>query len=121
MHRKSQLTTGQNPCGANSSSQTTSILMRILLLPRLIAATFISIVLGLATGASAQTAQWVKQMGTGGISNGVSSDAAGNAYATGIVSNTGLFEDVVIPCDVSDVFLPKYSVNATLLLVVICG
>ena len=44
----------------------------------------------LTAGAYAQTAQWVKQMGTGGISNGVSSDAAGNAYATGIVSNPGL-------------------------------
>ena len=41
------------------------------------------ILLVLAGNVSAQTAQWVKQMGTGGISNGVSSDAAGNAYATG--------------------------------------
>ena len=71
--------------------------------------------------AHAQTAQWVKQMGTGGISNGVSSDAAGNVYATGIVSNPGLFEDVVIPCEVSDVFLTKYDVNGTLLWATIGG
>ena len=48
-------------------------------------------------------------MGTGGISNGVSSDAAGNAYATGMVSNPGLFDNLVIPCNVSDVFLAKYD------------
>ena len=58
---------------------------------------------------SAQTAQWVKQMGTSGISNGVSSDAAGNAYATGAVGSPGLFDDVVIPCNVSDVFLARYD------------
>ena len=46
---------------------------------------------------SAQTAQWVKQMGTGGISNGVSSDAAGNAYATGTISNPGLFDNITVP------------------------
>jgi len=71
--------------------------------------------------AHAQTAQWVKQMGTGGISNGVSSDAAGNVYATGTVSNPGLFEDVVIPCEVSDVFLAKYDVNGALLWVTLGG
>jgi len=94
--------------------------MRILL-PRLIAVTFVSIALGLAAGASAQTAQWVKQMGTGGISNGVSSDAAGNAYATGIVSNPGLFEDIVIPCQVSDVFLAKYDTSGNLVWVTLGG
>lgn len=71
--------------------------------------------------AGAQTAQWVKQMGTGGISNGVSSDAAGNVYATGIVSNPALFEDVVLPCEASDVFLTKYDVNGTLLWATIGG
>ncbi len=65
--------------------------------------------LAVSAGASAQTAQWVEQMGTGGISNGVSSDAAGNAYATGLVSNPGLFDNLVIPCNVSDVFLAKYD------------
>ncbi len=75
-----------------------------------------------ATSASAQTAaQWVKQMGTGGISNGVSSDAAGNAYATGIVSNPGLFESVVIPCQVSDVFLSKYDPSGNLQWVTLGG
>src|SRR6478752_100112 len=77
--------------------------------------------LSFASNVFAQTAQWVKQMGTGGISNGVSSDAAGNVYATGIVSNPGLFEDVVIPCEVSDVFLTKYDVNGTLLWATIGG
>ena len=60
-------------------------------------------------------------MGTGGISNGVSSDAAGNAYATGTVSNPGLFEDLVIPCQVSDVFLAKYDGTGNLLWVTIGG
>lgn len=62
-----------------------------------------------SANASAQTAQWVKQMGTGGISNGVSSDAAGNTYATGFISNPGLFDDLNIPCNASDVFLAKYD------------
>ena len=87
----------------------------------LMAVTFISIVLGIAADASAQSAQWVKQMGTGGISNGVSSDAAGNAYATGIVSNPGLFEDVVIPCQVSDVFLARYDTTGNLVWVTLGG
>src|SRR5690349_6039107 len=92
-----------------------------ILLPRLLAVTFLSIVLGIAVGASAQTAQWVKQMGTGGISNGVSSDAAGNAYATGTVSNPGLFEDLVMPCQVSDVFLAKYDTIGNLVWVTLGG
>jgi hypothetical protein len=83
--------------------------------------TFVSLVLGSAAGASGQTAQWVKQMGTGGISNGVSSDAAGNAYATGIVSNPGLFENIVIPCQVSDVFLAKYDTTGNLAWVTLGG
>ena len=66
-------------------------------------------------GASAQTAQWVKQMGTGGISNGVSSDAAGNAYATGTISNPGLFDNITIPCNASDVFLTKYDTSGNIL------
>ena len=65
--------------------------------------------LAFSASASAQTAQWVKQMGLGGISNGVSSDAAGNAYATGFISNPGLFDNLVIPCNASDVFLAKYD------------
>jgi len=81
----------------------------------------LSILLVLAGNASAQTAQWVKQMGTGGVSNGVSSDAAGNAYATGIVSNPGLFENIVIPCQVSDVFLTKYDMSGNLLWATIGG
>src|SRR6476659_11471498 len=79
------------------------------------------ILLVLAGNVSAQTAQWVKQMGTGGISNGVSSDATGNAYATGIVSNPGLFEDIVIPCQVSDVFLAKYDTSGNLVWVTLGG
>ena len=88
---------------------------------RLRAIWFLSILVVLAGNASAQTAQWVKQMGTGGISNGVSSDAAGNAYATGIVSNPGLFENIVIPCQVSDVFLTKYDTSGNLLWATIGG
>ena len=88
---------------------------------RLMAVTFVSIVLGISADASAQTAQWLKQMGTGGISNGVSSDATGNAYATGTVSNPGLFENVVIPCQVSDVFLAKYDTTGTLAWVTLGG
>src|SRR3954451_3452407 len=79
------------------------------------------ICLAVAGGAFAQTAQWVRQMGTGGISNGVSSDAAGNVYATGIVSNPGLFEDVVIPCEVSDVFVTNYDPSGNLLWATIGG
>lgn len=75
----------------------------------------------IASTVSAQTAQWVRQMGTGGISNGVSSDSAGNVYATGIVSNPGLFENLVIPCAVSDVFLTKYDASGDLLWVTIGG
>ena len=52
--------------------------------------------------------------GTGGVSNGVSSDAAGNAYATGFISNPWLFENLVIPCKVSDVFLTKYDPSGNL-------
>ncbi len=78
---------------------------------------FVGLILFLFIGAaslSAQTAQWVKQMGTGGISNGVSSDAAGNAYATGIVNNPGLFDNVTIPCNTSDVFLARYDTAGAL-------
>jgi len=57
----------------------------------------------------AQTAQWIKQQGTGGISNGVSSDALQNTYATGMVSNPGLFDNLTIPCNASDVFVAKYE------------
>jgi hypothetical protein len=88
---------------------------------RLIAVTFISILVGAAAQASGQTAQWVKQMGTGGVSSGVSSDGVGNAYATGIVSNPGLFENVVIPCQVSDVFLAKYDTTGNLVWVTLGG
>ena len=72
-------------------------------------AALVLIGLVLSASAQAQTAQWVKQMGLGGISNGVSTDAAGNAYATGLVSNPGLFDNLVIPCQASDVFLAKYD------------
>lgn len=94
---------------------------RIKNLARLALLSLFAIAFAFGPAAHAQTAQWVKQMGTGGISNGVSSDAAGNVYATGIVSNPGLFEDVVIPCEVSDVFLTKYDVNGTLLWATIGG
>ena len=59
--------------------------------------------------AQAQTAQWIRQQGTGGISNGVSSDALQNTYATGMVSNPGLFDNLTIPCNASDVFVAKYD------------
>src|SRR6476660_1240657 len=65
--------------------------------------------------AHAQTAQWIKQQGNGGISNGVSSDAAGNAYATGTISNPGLFENITIPCHASDVFVAKYDPDGAFL------
>lgn len=65
--------------------------------------------LAFSGSASAQTAQWVRQMGLGGISNGVSSDAAGNVYATGTISNPGLFDNITIPSNASDVFLTKYD------------
>ena len=68
-----------------------------------------------SASASAQTAQWVRQMGTGGISNGVSSDAAGNAYATGTISNPGLFDNITVPCNASDVFLTKYDNSGNIL------
>jgi len=77
--------------------------------------TALFICLAFAGGAFAQTAQWVKQMGTGGISNGVSSDAAGNAYATGTVSSPALFDNISIPCNVSDVFLTKYDSSGNIL------
>src|ERR1044071_261531 len=73
------------------------------------------LLLAFSAGALAQTAQWVKQMGTGGISNGVSSDAAGNVYATGTISNPGLFDSITIPCNASDVFLTKYDGSGNIL------
>jgi len=97
------------------ASAKTKNFARLALLP------LFAIAFAFGPAAHAQTAQWVKQMGTGGISNGVSSDADCNVYATGIVSNPGLFEDVVIPCEVSDVFLTKYDVNGTLLWATIGG
>ena len=63
----------------------------------------------LNANAQAQTAQWIRQQGTGGISNGVSSDALQNTYATGMVSNPGLFDNLTIPCNASDVFVAKYD------------
>jgi Fibronectin type III domain len=81
---------------------------------KLFGAAVLFVWMAFAVSASAQTAEWVKQMGTGGISNGVSSDAAGNAYATGIISNPGLFDDLTIPCFVSDVFLTKYDTSGNI-------
>jgi Beta-propeller repeat len=75
----------------------------------------LAVSMALSAGVSAQTAQWVKQMGTGGISNGVSTDAAGNAYATGTISNPGLFDNITIPCNASDVFLTKYDSTGNIL------
>jgi len=63
----------------------------------------------LNANAQAQTAQWIRQQGTGGISNGVSNDALQNTYATGMVSNPGLFDNLTIPCNASDVFVAKYD------------
>lgn len=88
---------------------------------KLFSAALLLVWLAFAVNASAQTAQWVKQMGTGGISNGVSSDAAGNAYATGIVSNPGLFDNLTIPCFVSDVFLAKYDTSGNIVWVNVGG
>ena len=53
----------------------------------------------LSANVQAQTAQWIKQQGTGGISNGVSSDALQNTYATGMISNPALFDNLTIPCN----------------------
>ncbi len=80
---------------------------------KILAATLL-LALAFSASASAQTAQWVKQMGLGGISNGVSTDAAGNAYATGFISNPGLFDNLVIPCNASDVFLAKYDTGGNI-------
>jgi cell division septation protein DedD len=71
--------------------------------------------LALSATAHAQTAQWIRQAGTGGISNGVSSDAAGNSYATGTVNNPALFEGIAIACHAADVFVAKYDATGTLL------
>ena len=68
-----------------------------------------------SANAQAQTAQWIKQQGTGGISNGVSSDALQNTYATGMVSDPGLFDNLIIPCNASDVFVAKYDPTGGLL------
>ena len=68
----------------------------------------------LAAPANGQTAQWVRQAGTGGITNGVSTDASGNVYFTGIISNPGLFENISIPCHASDVFVAKYDAAGAL-------
>ena len=81
----------------------------------MIAVTLFLLCLAFSASASAQTAQWVKQMGTGGISNGVSTDAAGNVYATGTISNPGLFDDITVPCNASDVFLTKNDSNGNIL------
>jgi hypothetical protein len=88
---------------------------------KLFAAALLLVWMAFAASASAQTAQWVEQMGTGGISNGVSSDAVGNAYATGIISNPGLFDNLTIPCFVSDVFLAKYDTSGNLQWVTLGG
>ena len=71
--------------------------------------------LAFSATAHAQTAQWIRQAGTSGISNGVSSDAAGNCYATGTVGNPALFENLVIASHVADVFVAKYDATGTLL------
>jgi len=63
----------------------------------------------LSANVQAQTAQWIKQQGTGGISNGVSSDSLQNTYATGMISNPALFDNLTIPCNASDVFVAKYD------------
>lgn len=86
-----------------------------------IALVLLFVFLAFSAGASAQTAQWVKQMGTGGISNGVSSDSAGNAYATGAISNPGLFDNITIPCNASDVFLTKYDSSGNILWATVGG
>ncbi len=74
-----------------------------------------------SSGAQAQTAEWVKQMGSGGISNGVSTDAAGNVYAAGTISNPGLFESLSIPCHASDVFVAKYDGAGALIWATVAG
>src|SRR5262245_26114452 len=63
----------------------------------------------------AQSAQWIKQQGTGGISNGVSNDALQNTYATGMVSDPGLFDNLTIPCHASDIFVAKYDPTGELM------
>src|SRR4051812_19436490 len=74
----------------------------------------IAVILLFSATAHAQTAQWIRQAGTGGISNGISSDAAGNVYATGLVSNPAVFENLTIPCYASDVFVAKYDAGGAL-------
>ncbi|MEP7128648.1 MAG: SBBP repeat-containing protein [Chitinophagales bacterium] len=70
---------------------------------------------------NAQTAQWVKQGGTGGITNGVSSDANGNCYATGMISNPAVFDNISIPCNAADIFLAKYDQGGTITLLKLAG
>ena len=88
---------------------------------KVLAAALFLLCLAFSASASAQTAQWVKQMGTGGISNGVSTDAAGNVYATGTISNPGLFDDITVPCNASDVFLTKNDSNGNILWATVGG
>ena len=59
--------------------------------------------------ANAQTALWIRQAGTSGITNGVSSDASFNCYATGEVGNPGLFDSLTVSSHFADVFIAKYS------------
>lgn len=77
--------------------------------------------LGLSASTFAQTAQWIEQTGTGGISNGVSSDAAGNCYATGMVNDPALFDNMSIPAHAADVFLSKYDNDGQLLWATVAG
>jgi len=63
----------------------------------------------------AQTAQWIKQQGTAGIGNGVSSDTLQNTYVTGMVSNPGLVDNLTIACNASDVFVAKYDPAGSLI------
>src|ERR1051325_1177009 len=75
----------------------------------------------LCANVKAQTAYWIKQQGTGGITNGVSSDAVQNSYATGMVSNPALFDGLTIPCNASDIFVVKYGPTAGLIWAKIAG
>jgi len=75
----------------------------------------------LCANVKAQTAYWIKQQGTGGITNGVSSDAVQNSYATGMVSNPALFDGLTIPCNAPDIFVVKYGPTAGLIWAKIAG
>lgn len=75
----------------------------------LAATLFLAIVLFAALSSHAQTVHWVRQAGTSGNGYGVSSDADGNVYATGTVSDSAKFDTLVFGAHFADMFIAKYD------------